>query len=443
VDTLASAFTCDVDSSALDFLGNFFSLPTMSLFANTLAQLEKAAKLCQLNPNVEEILKNPERIIEVSVPVKMDNGSLKIFRGFRVQHNSIRGPYKGGIRFHPEVDMEEVKALATWMTMKCSVVGIPLGGGKGGVVVDPKVLSTGELERLTRAYTNAIAPFIGPGLDVPAPDVYTTPQIMAWIADEYSKLHGRNKLGVVTGKAVGVGGSEGRDVATSQGGIYVLEEYFKENGLSVAGKTAAVQGFGNAGAHVADMLHDMGFKVVAVSDSKGGLHCEGGLDPRHAMSCKMDQGKVDACFASGQVCQSISNEDLLALDVDVLVLSAMENQVRQDNAGNVKAKLILELANGPVTPEADEILQGKGIPVIPDILANAGGVTVSYFEMVQNEMNYYWTAEEVQAKLKPIMQAAWKDVSSNAKNFKCSYREAAFITALKRLEYVILARRGL
>lgn len=414
----------------------------MSLFENTLSQMRRAAQLMKLEVNIEEILRHPERIIEVSVPIKMDDGHLKVFRGFRVQHNSIRGPYKGGIRFHPKVDMDEVKALATWMTMKCAVVGIPLGGAKGGVIVDPKELSVHELERLTRQYTVALAPFIGPELDIPAPDVYTNPQIMAWIADEYSKLKGHNVLGVVTGKDLAVGGSEGRASATSQGGIYVLEEYLKEKEMKPQGMTAVVQGFGNAGSHVAQILYQHGFKVLAVSDSKGALYCEEGLEPDKALSCKVDKGQVGDCVLAGQSCKMITNAELLELDCDVLILSAMENQVTKDNADRVKAKLILELANGPITPEADEVLAQKGIKVIPDILANAGGVTVSYFELVQNQQNYYWKEAEVQEKLKVIMCDAWHAVRDNAVKFNCTYREAAFITAMKRLESAIKLRRG-
>jgi glutamate dehydrogenase/leucine dehydrogenase len=414
----------------------------MSLFENTLKQIERAAKLMQLNVNVEAVLKNPERIIQVSIPVKMDNGCLRIFQGFRVQHNSMRGPYKGGIRFHPDVDMEEVKALATWMTMKCAVVNIPLGGGKGGVIVNPKELSARELEQLTRQYTQALAPFIGPDLDIPAPDVYTNPQIMAWIVDEYSKIKGRNVLGVVTGKDVAVGGSIGRASATSQGGVYVLAEYLKQQGKPVDGMTVVVQGFGNAGSHVAKMLHGAGFKVIGVSDSRGGLYCEHGLEPELALGCKLEKGSVGECIPEGQTCSRITNQELLELKCDVLVLSALENQVTKDNAENVKAGVILELANGPVTPEADEILKAAGIPIIPDILANAGGVTVSYFELVQNQMNYYWTGEEVQEKLKKIMVDAWKTVDQNSTKYHCTYREAAFITAMKRLEAVITMRRG-
>ncbi len=414
----------------------------MSLFENTLKQIRKASELMQLHSHIEEVLSHPERIIEVSLPVVMDNGQLRVFQAFRVQHNSIRGPYKGGIRYHPQVDMDEVKALSTWMTMKCAVVGIPLGGAKGGIVMDPKALSPRELEAVTREYARAMTPFIGPEMDVPAPDVYTNSQIMAWIADEYSKIKGHNVLGVVTGKAIETGGSLGRDTATSQGGVYVIEEYLKSIGKNPQGMTVVVQGFGNAGSHVARLLSELGMKVIAVSDSKSGLHCADGIDPNAAIACKAEKGQVGECTPVGAVCNIVSNEELLALPCDILVLSALENQVRVDNADNVKAGLVVELANGPVTPEADEILAKKGIPVIPDILANAGGVTVSYFELVQNQMNYYWSLEEVLAKLKPIMQNAWKDVKANADKFKCTYREAAFITALRKLEAAIAMRRG-
>ena len=414
----------------------------MSLFENTIKQIRKASELMQLPANVEAVLSHPERIIEVSLPVVMDNGHLRVFQAFRVQHNSIRGPYKGGIRYHPQVDMDEVKALSTWMTMKCAVVGIPLGGAKGGIVMDPKSLSLRELEAVTREYARAMTPFIGPEIDVPAPDVYTNSQIMAWIADEYSKIKGHNVLGVVTGKAIETGGSLGRDSATSQGGVYIIEEYLKSVGKSAAGMTVAVQGFGNAGSHVARLLTELGMKVIAISDSKSALHCADGIDANAAIACKVEKGQVGECTPVGAKCDIITNEGLLALPCDILVLSALENQVRVDNADSVQAKLIVELANGPVTPEADEILARKGVPVIPDILANAGGVTVSYFELVQNQMNYYWSLEEVLGKLKPIMQNAWRDVHGNAEKFGCTYREAAFITALRKLEAAITMRRG-
>ncbi|MBU0981865.1 Glu/Leu/Phe/Val dehydrogenase [Patescibacteria group bacterium] len=414
----------------------------MNLLENSLAQIRKASEIMRLDPAVEEILSHPERTVEVSVPVKMDNGTLKVFTGFRVQHNNVRGPYKGGIRFHPYVDMDEVKALATLMTIKCAVVNIPLGGGKGGVIVDPHSLSKKELEALTRGYTSAISDFIGPNIDIPAPDVYTNSQTMAWIADEFSKKHGENMLGVVTGKGLAIGGSEGRETATSQGGVYVLEEYTRERGLSPSEMTVVVQGFGNAGANVAELLHREGYKVIAVSDSKGGLHCKNGLQPDAAVSCKLEKGSVGGCFAAGDACEMISNEDLLELPCDVLVLCALENQVTGENAGKIKAKVILELANGPVTPEADEILESNGVVVIPDILANSGGVTVSYFELVQNKMHLYWPLDEVKDRLRKKMVDAWKNVEDTSKEYGCSYRTAAFVLAMKRLEEAIKMRKG-
>ena len=415
----------------------------MSFLQNTLDLIEKASGIFGLDQNVKAILSNPNRIIEVSLPVKMDDGSVKVFRGFRVQHCDLPGPYKGGIRYHQNVDMEEVKALATLMTFKCSVVGIPLGGGKGGIIVDPKKLSKGELERMTRAYARKIAPFIGPEVDVPAPDVNTDGQIMAWIADEYSKACGKNVLGVVTGKPLEVGGSLGRDKATAQGGFYVLEEFMKERKLKPENTTVVIQGFGNAGANAALILEEAGFKVIAVSDSQGGIHCKDGIHVVKALECKMATGSVHECtvangkvdyhVSKGATCERLTNEQLLELPCDLLVLSALENQVHEKNAPNIKAKFILELANGPLSREADDILEKRGVAVIPDILANAGGVTVSYFELVQNQMNYYWSSEEVAARLKHIMVESWKRVSEAQKKFKCTLRMGAFITALTRL----------
>lgn len=399
----------------------------------------------KLQPHIEAQLSVPQRILEVSVPVKMDNGSVRVFKGFRVQHNNARGPYKGGIRFHPQVDMEEVKALATWMSMKCSVVGIPLGGGKGGVIVDPRELSERELEQLSRTYIRAIEPIIGPEQDIPAPDVYTNPKIMAWMADEYSMLQRRNKLGVVTGKPLSVGGSEGRGEATSQGGMYILREALKELGKSPENLRVIIQGFGNAGANVAHMMEDAGYKVVGVSDSRGGIYCAEGLHPREAIACKAEKGSVMECSIAGiqktgDACKIVTNNELLEMDCDILVLSALENQVTKDNAANIKASIVLELANGPTTPEADEILREKGVIVIPDILANAGGVTVSYFELVQNEANFYWSATEVEERLERIMVDAWRAVSDTAKKHNATLREAAFIVALRRIEDAMLAR---
>lgn len=421
----------------------------MTFFQHTQGLIEKAARLMKLDSDVKEILRNPNRIIEVSLPVKMDSGKIQVFRGFRVQHSNLAGPYKGGIRYHPNVDMEEVKALATLMTFKCAVVGLPLGGGKGGVILDPNKLSAGELERLTRKYTERIAPFIGPDIDVPAPDVNTDSQIMAWIADEYSKVTGRNALGVVTGKPLPVGGSLGREKATARGGFYVLEEIMKEKQWKPEKTTVVIQGFGNAGANAARIMDESGFKILAASDSKGGIYCKDGIHAIKAIQCKMEKGSIHECTIGGSVdyhvskgatCERIGNEELLQMKCDILVLSALENQVTKKNADRIQAKMILELANGPVTPEADEILEKKGIIVIPDILANAGGVTVSYFELVQNQMNYYWTKEEIQERLKGIMTAAWRRVREVQDQYKCTLRMAAFITALLRLSELMKLR---
>lgn len=425
----------------------------MNFFENTINLIQKASQIMDLDHGSKEILSNPDRIIEVSIPVKMDDGKTKVFRGFRVQHNNLEGPYKGGIRYHQDVNMEEVKALATLMTLKCSVVGIPLGGGKGGIIVNPKTLSRNELEKLTRAYTEKITPFIGPDMDVPAPDVNTDGQIMAWIADEYSKLTGKNRLGVVTGKPLEVGGSLGRDKATAKGGFYVLEEVIKEYNIKPEQTTVVIQGFGNAGANAARLLDEAGFKVIAVSDSKGGIHCKEGIHAVKAIECKEEHGSLHECItgeravnyhvSKGATCEKITNEQLLELPCDILVLSALENQVTGKNAKNIKAKMILELANGPINAEADDILEKRGITIIPDILANAGGVTVSYFELVQNEMNYYWTSEEIQERLKIIMVQAWKRLQAIQKQYSCTLRMAAFISALTRLSLTLKFRKTL
>lgn len=416
----------------------------MSFFENTLKLIDKAADIMNLNPSAKTILSHPDRIIQVSIPVRMDDENVEVFTGFRVQHCNLPGPYKGGIRYHQDVNMEEVKALATLMTFKCSVVGIPLGGGKGGVIINPKTLSKGELERLTRGYTDAIAPFVGPEIDVPAPDVNTDGQIMAWIADEYSKVKGKNLPGVVTGKPLAYGGSLGRDKATAQGGYYVLDEIMKEKGWKAQNTRVVIQGFGNAGSHAAEILDKAGFKVIAVSDSKGGIHCEDGIHVTNALSCKFEKGSVQECqdvsMTTGKQCERVTNEDLLALDCDILVLSALENQVTSHNAEMIKAKLILELANGPTTTEADEILQKRGVIVVPDILANAGGVTVSYFELVQNQSNYYWTAEEVESRLKTVMVNAWKRVNEMHTKYDTTYRMGAFISSFDRLAEIMKVR---
>ncbi len=421
----------------------------MSLFENTLAQIDKAARLMNLDEDLRHIISAPQRIVTVNLPVKMDNGELKIFTGFRVQHNNARGPYKGGFRYHQHVDMSEVKALAAWMTLKTAVVDIPLGGGKGGVIVDPKGLSEGELERLTRKYAELVEPVVGPTRDVPAPDVNTNSKIMDWFVDEYAKTTGEAKedvLGVVTGKSLDGGGSKGRDKATAQGGVYVLEEYAKQAGMNPTETNVVIQGFGNAGGVAAKLLASDGYHVVGVSDSQGGIFCNHGIDPDGLLACKVEKRTVKECGLDmsqihgmeGASCRKVSNEELLEQECDILVLAALENQIHEDNARNIKAKVVFELANGPITPEADEILRERGIIVIPDILANAGGVTVSYFEMLQNAEKKYWEEDEVNAKLKEIMIKAWASVSANRDKYDCSYRKAAFITALDRLGKKIL-----
>jgi glutamate dehydrogenase/leucine dehydrogenase len=409
----------------------------MSLYENTLKQMKTAADTMKLNPELKMILEQPMRIVEVNLPVRMDNGELKIFNGYRVQHNNFAGPFKGGIRYHQQVDIGEVKALSAWMTIKCSVVGIPMGGGKGGVVVNPKELSKGELEKLSRAYAKAIAPVIGPQVDVPAPDVNTTPEIMSWIKDEYSKFVGAETPGVITGKPVEDGGSIGRDTATAQGAIYVFDMLCEEKGIKPEGTTVMIQGFGNAGSFMAKFLQEKGYTIKGVADSKGGLVAEdGGLDVAKVMEIKAAKGSVtnakgEAGFEKTKV---MKDADFLVEQCDILVLAALENQVTGANASNVKAKYILELANGPVSPDGDEVLEKNGVLVVPDILTNSGGVTVSYFEWYQNVNNEKWTYEQVQEKLVKIMKDAYKEVAANRDKYGCSMRIAAFITAMKRIE---------
>lgn len=376
-----------------------------------------------------EILKSPQRTIEVSIPVAMDDGSLKVFNGYRVQYNDIRGPFKGGIRFHPQVELDEVKALAFWMTIKCAVVDIPYGGAKGGVTVDVKKLSKHELERLTRGYTRAISGFIGPDVDIPAPDVYTDPQVMAWIMDEYSHIHGTNIPGVVTGKPVEIGGSLGRDTATAQGGYYVLQSILKKMKYKKKKVAVAIQGFGNAGMNFAVIAAAGGNKVVAVSDSQGGIHNKNGLDVKKVVAHKERTGTV----VGFPQARDITNEELLEVKTDVLVPAALEEVITKKNASNIKADIILELANGPTTMEAQEILSKRKIVVIPDVLANSGGVIVSYFEWVQNIRHYYWEMEKVQANLKKQLERAADGVWEYMKKYKVDARTAAYIIAVNRI----------
>ena len=398
-------------------------------FENAQKQLAKAAKIINLDQNTLNILNQPERILEVNIPVKMDSGEIKVFQGFRSQHNTIRGPAKGGIRFHPNVSRDEVKALSMWMTWKCAAVDIPYGGGKGGVIVNPKELSEKELEQLSRGFIEAIRPIIGPHKDIPAPDVYTNPKIMAWMMDEYSKLEGFHNPGVITGKPIEVGGSQGRGFATAQGGFYILKEAMLKLNKKPEDSTVAVQGFGNAGSLLAKILSKEGYKVVAVSDSKGAIFSEQPLDIEKVAIYKQKKGSVQG-FSNTK---NITNQELLTLNVDILVPAALENQITNENAENIKAKIILELANGPTTPEADEILNKKGVFIIPDILANAGGVAVSYFEWVQNLMNYYWGEEEILNKLEIIMKKAFDSAYNISKEYSTDMRMATYIVAVNRV----------
>ena len=369
-------------------------------------------------------MRHPMRQIRISIPVRMDDGSLKVFEGYRVQHNNWRGPFKGGIRYHQDTNVDEVKALALWMAVKCSVANIPMGGGKGGVTVNPKLLSVGELERLTRGWARMMKPVIGPTVDVPAPDVNTTPREMDWIADEFGHP------AVVTGKTIPAGGSEGRGTATAQGGFYILEALRSRLFLDPEVSTVAIQGFGNAGQHFATLCHRHGYKVIAVSDSSGAIHNEAGLDIPAVIAHKEATDKV-ADFAGAR---NITNQELLSLPCGLLVPAALENVITIENAASVNAKVVLELANGPTTPEADDVLFGKGITVIPDVLANSGGVTVSYFEWDQNMKNERWSEEQVFEKLKALMSSATEAIWQKKEALKTDMRRAAFVVALERLQ---------
>jgi len=394
------------------------------------SQLDRAAQKLKLDPGVHSILREPMREIHISIPVKMDDGSVKVFKGFRVQYNDARGPYKGGVRYHPDETIDTVRALAAWMTWKCAVMDIPLGGGKGGVICNPKEMSLGELERLSRGYIDLISPLIGPEKDIPAPDVYTTPQIMGWMMDEYSKLQGHYSPGVITGKPVEVGGSEGRDDATAMGGIYTVREAARHLKIDLKRATVAVQGYGNAGSFAAILSSEkFSSKVIAITDSKGGIYNKEGLDPQKVLQHKKKTGSV----INFQGTKKISNKEILELDVDVLFPSALENVITKENAPMIKAKIVSELANGPTTPDADEILYKNGVFVIPDFLCNAGGVTVSYFEWIQNVTGNYWDEEKIYSQLDKKMTKAFKDVLETYLKEKVDMRTAAYMVAVQRV----------
>jgi glutamate dehydrogenase/leucine dehydrogenase len=393
-------------------------------------QIDRVGKRLGLSADLIELFKTPKRELTVNFPVKMDDGRLKVFTGYRVQFNDALGPFKGGIRYHWNVSIDEVRALACWMTWKCAVMGLPYGGAKGGVICNPKEMSKGELERMTRRYASAISLIIGPEKDIPAPDVYTDSQTMAWIMDTISMHTGYAVPGVVTGKPIVIGGSRGRDEATSRGLMYAVREACKRIKLNPKGATVAVQGYGNVGYHAARLLHDeLGCTVVAVSDSKGGIYNPKGFDPKDVLVHKEKKGSVVGFPGS----KPISNADLLELDVDILAPSALENAITSENAPRIKAKIVAEGANGPTTPDADDILSGKGIVVIPDILANGGGVTVSYFEWVQNLQQFFWTDADVREKLEKHMTQAFEAVWETSKREKVDMRMGAYMVAIGRV----------
>jgi len=399
-------------------------------------QIKEAVDALGVEPAAYEILKQPMRFLEVSIPVRMDDGSLKVFTGYRSQHNDALGPTKGGIRYHPGVYADEVKALSMWMTFKCALLGLPYGGGKGAIACNPKEMSKGELERLSRGFIRAIAQIVGPEKDIPAPDVYTNPQIMAWMVDEFSQLRGYNNFGLMTGKPLIIGGSLGRNEATGRGCVIVALEAARMLGIPIKGARVVVQGFGNAGSVAARLMHEAGAKVIAVNDSKGGAYNPNGLDPVAVNEYKARTGSVKGAPGT----QDISNDELLALDCDILIPAALENQITSQNAGQIKAKIISEAANGPTTPEGDEILARRGILVIPDILASAGGVTVSYFEWVQNLQNFYWTEEEVNARLEQMMKRSFAAVYRMHQEKKVPMRQAAFMVAVDRVVQAMRVR---
>jgi len=399
-------------------------------FENARKQLQKCADILELDEGIHDILKNPMREMHVSLPVRMDDGSIKVFQGFRVQYNDAKGPTKGGIRFHPDETVDTVKALAAWMTWKCAVMDIPLGGGKGGVICNPKEMSQGELERLSRKFISSISMIVGPDKDIPAPDVYTNPQMMAWMMDEFSKFAGKNQAGVITGKPLSIGGSLGRGDATARGGLYTVREAAVEIGLDLKDATVAIQGYGNAGYFAATLCEELfGCKVVAVSDSRGGAVNMNGISAEAAQEHKQATGSVVGLAGT----EPISNEDLLELDVDILIPAALEHVITHDNADKIKAKIVAELANGPTTPEADEMLFQNGVHLIPDFLCNGGGVTVSYFEMVQNFYMYRWSIERVHNRLDAKMTNAYHAVLEASKHYNVNMRTAAYVVAVNRV----------
>ena len=410
-------------------------LKQINPFESALIQFDKAASVLKLSESQIAMVKEPRRITEVNLPVRMDDGSIQIFKGFRVQHSVVRGPAKGGIRFHPNVTVDEVKALAFWMTYKCAVVGVPFGGGKGGVVVDPTLLSRNELESLSRRYFAEMSDLFGPDSDVPAPDVNTNPQIMCWMFDTYS-MHKKQYLpAVITGKPLELGGSEGRSEATAQGMVFTVRDACEHLNINLKKATVAIQGFGNAGSFAAKLLNDDGAKIVAISDVTGAYYNPAGIDVNAALNtCKNNKTWLLKGLEKNTKCEKLNDPmKLLELEVDILIPAALENQITEENAPNIKAKIIAECANGPVTPDADDILEKKKIFIIPDVLCNAGGVTVSYLEWVQNRMGYYWSKDRVNEDLEKIMTKAFDQVYDLAQKNKVNMRIAAFMLAIDRV----------
>jgi glutamate dehydrogenase (NADP+) len=408
------------------------------LFQDAIGRLDAAAPYAKIDHEALERLKYPKAILEVSIPLRMDDGSLKMLAGYRVRYDDTRGPTKGGIRYHPDVSLSEVKTLAFWMTCKCAVTGIPFGGAKGGIAVHPKELTPLELERLSRGYIRRIADFIGPETDIPAPDVYTNAMIMGWMMDEYSKIKRQHSPAVITGKPIPLGGSAGRHDATGRGAYYCIKELEKIHRLNSEKIRVAVQGFGNAGQHIALLLHQDGYKIVAVSDSKGGIYRPEGFDVPSLVDFKNETREVKAVYCKGTICEmvkaeTITNEELLELDVDILIPAALENQITHTNALRIKAPIIVEIANGPTTSEADQILTSEDKLIIPDILANAGGVTVSYFEWVQNKGGLYWPEQDIHKRLEEIMSREFRALYSLSQEKQIPMRTAAYAHALSRI----------
>lgn len=410
---------------------------TINPFEVALKQLDEAAKLIKLDKGLHQVLASPKRVLTVSLPVKMDNGEIRVFTGYRSQHNDARGPYKGGIRYHPQVSIDEVKALSMWMTWKCAVADIPYGGGKGGIICNPKEMSDGELERMTRRYAYAIADIIGPHTDIPAPDVYTGGKEMAWIMDTYSALKGNFvQPEVITGKPIAIGGSLGRNEATGRGLAFTVREAAKKLKINMKAATVAVQGFGNAGQFASQLVEEQGAKVIAASDSKGGVYNKGGMDVVALRKHKDKTGSVVGFPGA----RSISNEELLETECTILIPAALENQITGKNAGRVKAKLVAEAANGPTTPEADDVLFKNKILVIPDILANGGGVTVSYFEWLQNLRREYWTEAEVNERLDKNITKSFLDTYETSEKYGVNMRKACTVLAVNRVVEAIKLR---